>query len=248
MRKSLRIILILIFLGIFIFSGYKVVNYFIEANISKNANNKLIEKAITPIDITKPDEDKQEDETIAPFTVDFEELKAENKDIVGWIYSKNTPINYPVLQSDDNDYYLRKLITGEYNTAGSLFMDYRNKSNLEDNKIIIYGHNMKNATMFGTLQKYRNQDYFNEHKIMYYFTPDSNYLVRIFSAYTETTQSSIYTETNLNQDLIDQVQRKSNFQCDIQVTENDKIIILSTCSYDYDEARYVVFGKLEQIP
>lgn len=243
MKEKLRILLILIFLAIFIFSTYKVINYVIEANKSKAANNKLVEKAIT----IEQEGAQIEDERVAPFSVDFNALKEENKDVVGWIYSKDTPINYPVLQSDNNDYYLRRLITGEYNTAGSLFMDYKNKSNLEDNKTIIYGHNMKNATMFGTLQKYRNQEYFDQHKNMYYFTFEATYLVKIFSAYTVSTESNIYKDTNLTQNSINEMIKNSNIKSDVEVTENDKIIILSTCAYDYDDARYVVFGKLDKI-
>ena len=83
--------------------------------------------------------------------VDFSLLKQENEDIVGWIYCEGTPISYPVVQSGDNQYYLHRLINGEYNIAGSIFMDYRNNAELEDNNTIIYGHNMKNNTMFGYL-------------------------------------------------------------------------------------------------
>lgn len=243
MKEKLRIILILIFLGIFIFSTYKVVDYIIEANKNKSTNNKLVEKAITIVQ----EEEQDDDERVAPFSVDFNALKEENKDVVGWIYSKDTPINYPVLQSDNNDYYLRRLITGEYNTAGSLFMDYKNKSDLEDSKIIIYGHNMKNATMFGTLQKYRNQDYFNQHKNMYYFTSETTYLVKIFSAFTVSTESNIYTDRVLTQNSINEIIKKSNIKSDVEVSENDKIMILSTCAYEYEDARYVVIGKLEKI-
>lgn len=243
MKEKLRIILILIFLGIFIFSTYQVINYVIEANKNKSENNKLVEKAITIVE----EGEQIDDERVAPFSVDFNALQEENKDIVGWIYSKDTPINYPVLQSDNNDYYLRRLITGEYNTAGSLFMDYKNKSNLEDNKTIIYGHNMKNATMFGTLPKYRNQEYFDQHKNMYYFTAEATYLVKIFSAFTVSTESNIYTDAKFTQNSINEIIKISNITSNVEVSESDKIMILSTCAYDYEDARYVVFGKLDKI-
>ncbi len=242
MKKTYRILLLIIFLGIFIFSFYRIVMYFIDANNNKKVNDNLIEKAII---FNESDEEK--DEYTIPFTVDFDVLKKQNEDIVGWIYSKDTPINNPVLQSIDNDYYLRRLITRDYNAAGSLFMDYRNDSSMQNYNTIIYGHNMKNGTMFASLQKYRNQEYYEEHKFIYYFTPEKNYLVRLFSACTESANSSIYKLENFNQNTIDSIVRKSNFKSNVTVTENDKIIILSTCAYDYDEARYVVFGKLEEI-
>lgn len=113
---------------------------------------------------------------------------------------------------------------------------------------LIYGHNIKNDTMFGSLQKYKDQDYYESHKLMYYFTPEKNYLVRIFSASTESVDSKVYTLSNLAQSTIDEAIKKSNFTNDVTVTENDKIITLLTCAYDYDGARFVVLGKLEEIP
>ncbi len=245
MHKKLKGILLIIFLGIFSFSLYKVVDYFVELNKSIKSADDLIKKAIV---YEESDNNEEENEYKLPFTVDFEALKQQNKDVVGWLYSKDTPINNPILQSNDNAYYLRKLITGEYNHAGSLFMDYRNDPKMQNYNTIIYGHNIKNETMFGSLQKYNNQDYYETHKLMYYFTPEQNYLIRIFSASTESVNSKIYTLGNLAQSIIDNAIKKSNFTSDVTVTENDKIITLSTCSYDYDGARYVVLGKLEEIP
>ncbi len=244
MKKAIKNIILIILIVIFLFSTYKVVSYLVEANKNKKLNNELIDKAIT---IIEDDEEVEDDENKVPFTVDFEKLKQENSDIVGWIYSKDTPINYPVVQSKDNNYYLRRLVTGEYNTAGSLFMDYRNDSNMEDSNTIIYGHNMKNATMFGTLQKYRNQEYYDNHKIIYYFTPEKNYIVRIFAGFTESVESSLYQLGNINQNSIEQLYRKSNFKSDVTVAEEDKFLILSTCAYEYDGARYIVVGLMQEI-
>lgn len=244
MKRAIKNIILIILIVIFLFSTYKVVNYLVEANKNKKLNNDLIDKAIT---IIEENEEVEYDENKVPFTVDFEKLKQENNDIVGWIYSKDTPINYPVVQSKDNNYYLRRLVTGEYNTAGSLFMDYRNNPNIEDSNTIIYGHNMKNATMFGTLQKYRNQEYYDNHKIMYYFTPEKNYIVRLFAGFTESVESSLYQLGEINQNNIEQLYRKSNFKSDVTVTAEDKFLTLSTCAYEYDGARYVVIGLMQEI-
>ena len=245
MNKKLKVILLIIFLGVFSFSLYKVVDYFVELNKNKKSTDNLIEKAIV---FEESDNNEEENEYKLPFRVDFETLKQQNKDIVGWLYSKDTPINNPILQSNDNSYYLRRLITGEYNRSGSLFMDYRNDTNMQDCNTIIYGHNIKNETMFGSLPKYKSQDYYENHKFMYYFTPEKNYLVRVFCACTESTNSKIYTFNNLTQNTIDNIIKKSDFTSDVTVTENDKIITLSTCAYEYEDARYIVLGKLEEIP
>ena len=244
MKKAIKNIILIILIITFLFSAYKVVRYLVEAKINKKLNNDLIDKAIT---IIENNEESEDGENNVPFTVDFEKLKQENNDIVGWIYSENTPINYTVVQSKDNNYYLRRLVTGEYNTAGSLFMDYRNNPNIEDSNTIIYGHNMKNATMFGTLQKYRNQEYYDNHKIMYYFTPEKNYIVRLFAGFTESVESSLYQLGNINQKNIEQLYKKSNFKSDVTVAEENKFLTLSTCAYEYDGARYIVVGIMQEI-
>lgn len=205
-----------------------------------------MEKAIieTPND---NNDNVKENEDILPISVDFSVLKQENEDIVGWLCLEDSPINYPVVQSNDNDYYLRRLVNGEYNIAGSLFMDYRNDSNLEDNNTIIYGHNMKNNTMFGSLQDYKNQDYYDNHKVMYYFTPGKNYIIELFTGYTISVDSDIYDLSVIDSSKLEELISKSDFESNTKVTEKDKIITLSTCAYEYDGARYIVMGVLKEI-
>ena len=246
MKKVIKIILLVICLCVFIFSAYNIYKYLSEENANKKLNNELMEKAIieTPND---NNDNTQENEDILPISVDFSVLKQENEDIVGWLYLEDSPINYPVVQSNDNDYYLRRLVNGEYNIAGSLFMDYRNDSNLEDNNTIIYGHNMKNNTMFGSLQEYKNQNYYDNHKVMYYFTPEKNYIIELFTGYTISVESDIYDLSIIDSSKLEELISKSDFESNTKVTEEDKIITLSTCAYEYDGARYVVMGVLKEI-
>ena len=246
MKKVIKIILLVICLCVFIFSAYNIYKYLSEENANKKLNNELMEKAIieTPND---NNDNTQENEDILPISVDFSVLKQENEDIVGWLYLEDSPINYPVVQSNDNDYYLRRLVNGEYNIAGSLFMDYRNDSNLEDNNTIIYGHNMKNNTMFGSLQEYKNQDYYDNHRVMYYFTPEKNYIIELFTGYTISVDSDIYDLSVIDSSKLEELISKSDFESNTKVTEEDKIITLSTCAYEYDGARYVVMGVLKEI-
>ena len=246
MKKVIKIILLVICLCVFIFSAYNIYKYLSEENANKKLNNELMEKAIieTPND---NNDNTQENEDILPISVDFSVLKQENEDIVGWLYLEDSPINYPVVQSYDNDYYLRRLVNGEYNIAGSLFMDYRNDSNLEDNNTIIYGHNMKNNTMFGSLQEYKNQNYYDNHKVMYYFTPEKNYIIELFTGYTISVESDIYDLSIIDSSKLEELISKSDFESNAKVTKEDKIITLSTCAYEYDGARYIVMGVLKEI-
>ena len=247
MKKIVKIILLAVCLGVFCFSGYKIYQYLHEEKANKELNNKLIEKAVVENQKTNVLEEDSQAKNELPINVDFTALKQENEDIVGWLYSENTQINYPVVQSEDNNYYLRRLINGEYNIAGSLFMDYRNNSNLEDNDTIIYGHNMENDTMFGTLQEYKSQEYYDNHKVLYYFTQEKNYMIQLFAGYTISVESDIYDLSIIDESKIEESIQNSDFNSDVEVREEDKIMTLSTCAYEYDGARYIIMGVLHEI-
>lgn len=249
MKKTIKIILIIICLGVFLFSVYNIYNYLAEEYANKKLNDELLEKAVVEVPYTNTDDTNtlESENYSVPISVDFSALKQENKDIVGWIYSENTSINYPVVQSDDNEHYLRRLINGEYNIAGSIFMDYRSNPNLEDKNTIIYGHNMKNDTMFGSLQEYKSQEYYNNHKIIYYFTPEESYVLKLFAGCTVSVESDIYTLSDINTNDINKYKAQSDFKCNVEINEEDKILILSTCAYEYEGARYIVMGVLDKL-
>ena len=243
MKKIIKIILLGICLVIFIYSAYNIYNYIKEENANKKLKNELVEDVITEV----PSTELTKNEEKIPISVDFSTLKEKNQDIVGWIYSKDTPINYPVVQAKDNQYYLHRLINGEYNASGSIFMDYRNNPNLEDNNTIIYGHNMKSDEMFGTLQNYKNQEYYENHKIIYYFTQEKKYEIKLIAGYTASLEDDIYNLNEINQEQKEKLLQKSDFKSDVDISQNDKLITLSTCSYEYEDARYILIGILDEI-
>lgn len=243
MKKIIKIILLGICLVIFIYSAYNIYNYIKEENANKKLKKELIEDVITEVPNTELTRDKEK----TPINVNFSTLKEKNQDIVGWIYSENTPINYPVVQAKDNQYYLHRLINREYNTSGSIFMDYRNNPNLEDDNTIIYGHNMKSDEMFGTLQNYKKQEYYDNHKIIYYFTQEKNYEIQLIAGYTVSLKDDIYNLNEINQEQKEKLLQKSDFKSDINIRETDKLITLSTCSYEYEDARYILIGILNEI-
>lgn len=247
-NNTIQNILLVVLVVIFMFSSYKVIMYFVDAYNNKKSNNTLIERAISNSISDDINENQNEMENgNKPFDVDFTVLKQDNEDIIGWIYSENTPINLPILQSDDNDYYLRRLYTGKYNTSGSIFMDFRNKPDFTDELTIIYGHNMKNDSMFGTLQNYEKKGYYDEHKIMYLFTPEKDYTIKVFAGLSISADSNIYNIQDVDKNLIDNFVSKSDFKTDVIVNDDSNIVILSTCAYEYQGARYIVMGVLEEI-
>lgn len=184
----------------------------------------------------------------APVAVDFEALLAENGDVVGWLYCEGTPINYPVMQAADNDRYLHRGLNGEYLYSGTPFADYRCSVAGTDRNYIIYGHNMKNDTMFGTLDEYKGQSYYDEHPVLYYLTPERDYKIELFSGLVTKADSEVYDlqfrDEEAFEDFLRGLREHSTFRSDVSVTGADRIVTLSTCSYEFNNARYVIFGKL----
>lgn len=250
MNKYIRILIAVICLCSMGFFSYKIINYLME---EKN-NRKLNQQIINDVIITKTDIDEKESnivkEYVLPIKIDFKLLKKKNKEIVGWIYLDNTPINYPVTQSNNNEYYLKRLIDGTYNSAGTIFMDYRNDNKMTDWNTVIYGHNMKNGTMFATIKKFNEQSFYEEHNNMYYLTENKNYKVELIAGYLESEDSIIYkinTNINSRNKILENAQNKSTFKSNVKIDDDDKILTLSTCSYEYEGARYVLMGVLREI-
>jgi len=241
-------------MGCMCYFSYRIYDYLIEEKKNKELNKNLINEVVT-VEIESNNEassnnENEEKEIKAPLEVDFEALKQKNKDIIGWIYLENTPITFPVVQSNNNDYYLRRLLDGTYNTAGTIFMDYRNDSKMGDWNTIIYGHNMKNGTMFATLKNFKEQSYYDEHKTMYYLTESKNYKVELVAGYTESDDAIIYNipaNTNNKNKILENAKNKSTFKSNVEFENEDKILTLSTCSYEYEGARYVLIGVLKEI-
>lgn len=239
MKKIVKIVLLLICLVIFIISMYKVYDYLAQKSANKKINEELIEKAVIKQEI----EDGKDNKNSLPISIDFSKLKEENTDIVAWIYCEGTPINYPIVQTNNNSYYLSRMINKDYNRAGTIFMDYRNNADFSDNNTIIYGHNMKSDMMFGIITNYTNQDYYEKHKEMYLFTENKNFKIELLSGYIVPENSNIYNLDN----SFEFINENSTFKSDIDVSSNDRLITLSTCSYEYEKARYVLIGVLKDI-
>lgn len=180
--------------------------------------------------------------------VDFEALQKVNPDVVGWIYQKDTIINYPIMRGSDNDQYLHSDINKKYSVSGSIFMDYRNSGDFSDFNTIVYGHHMHDGSMFKSLRGYTKEtDYYKDHKTFELITPDKKYHLQIVSAFITPATSEAYTYSFNNiadkQAFLNYAVKNSKISTGVTATTDDKIITLSTCAYDYDEARYVVVCK-----
>ena len=249
-KKLVRIALIVLLLLIFSFSLYQIISTICHYSESEETYKDIVANVVTIKDADDINEQEGEKLEQAPITVDFNALLSQNKDVVGWLYCENTPVNYPIVQSDDNDYYLRRMLNGKYNIAGSVFMDYRCRSDYSSLNTIIYGHNMKNDSMFGTFTDYKSQGYYDEHPVLWLLTPEVNYKIELMAGYVTPSDSDAYSEFISHEELYEYIQEaknKSTFSSPLTCSSEDRIVTLSTCSYEYDTARYVLVGKLSSL-
>lgn len=247
-RKGKKVILIFIIAIIIILNLYAVY-FMMERNSDKKETLEMLEIIDNDIDIK---EDKVKDnisdkETIKKIDLDLNDLKNINSDTVAYLKVESTNINYPVVQYDDNDFYLHHSFNKNKNQEGWIFLDYRNNINNLDNNTIIYGHNRLTGTMFGTLKKLLNKSYQDSNNHYIYLTTDNNnYVFEVFSTYI-TSNESYYLKTSFKDDteyleFLNTLKARSSYNFNIGLNSSDKIITLSTCSGSND--RMVVHGKL----
>lgn len=184
----------------------------------------------------------------------FHVLYMQNPDIVGWISMKKNNgaafIDYPVVQSLDNDHYLRRSFFGDYATGGTIFMDYRCNSTIFSKNSVIYGHNMKDNSMFAQLLKYGNASFYNSAPIIDYSTLYGEHKFKIFAAFYTTVDFNYIQVSFADRKeflaLVAEARARSVIDTNVDVNVDDSIITLSTCAYidGVENARFVVMGRL----
>ena len=183
----------------------------------------------------------------APISVDFAALRAESPDVVGWLYCEGTVINYPVMQASDNNYYLHRSYDGVYSAAGSIFVEAQNRPFVDANTIV-YGHHMRSGAMFAGLVKWADQSYYEAHPVMWLLTPEGDYRIDLLAGYNTPAVSDTYTifrEPGEEADAyIAAAMERSDFVSRAVPDPEGRYILLSTCAYVFDNARYVLHGQL----
>lgn len=264
LKKWIRVTFLIIFLIIFTFSIFKLFVWKQDGNKIKNIEEKVIKDA-KPIEkkavkenteIINPPDDKDNDYwnyiKMDMLSVNFLELKKKNKDTIGWIKVEGTNINYPVVQTNNNDYYLNHSYDKTNNKAGWVFADYRNNLDTFDKNTIIYGHGRVDTTMFGSLKNILKSSWYNNknNHIIKFSTQKENTLWQVFSVYTIEAESYyITTKFPSNNDFLDFVntlKKRSNVNFSAIPNENDKILTLSTCK-DSKGNRVVMHAKLIKV-
>lgn len=226
MKKVINVVLILAI----IFSLYKVISKVVDYKESKNTYEKVREVKNNSNNFS-------------------EELLRINEDYKMWIEVPNTNIDYPVVQGNDNDFYLNHDFNKKENSSGAIFIDYKNNID-KDKNIIIYGHNMKNKSMFQNLMKFKDEEFWKENNKIILTIDGKRYEYGIFSYYISNAKDIDLKTSFKNDDeylkYIDDIKKKSIFHRDSDIKSNDKIITLSTCSYEEEDVRMIIYGKLKR--
>lgn len=256
------LVLLLFFSTIFIFSAFKVIEWLSD----NNNTDKVIEKINNDVKVDEVkdnenteviDEEPTEPEKVSDYfyyitypliNVDFESLLKTNNETVGWINVNNTNINYPFVQGINNTYYLNHSFDKSYNSAGWVFMDYRNNKEMNNKNTILYAHGRIDKTMFGSLYKTQYPAWYQNksNHIIRISTPSVNMSYQIFSVY-KIEEESYYIQTDFTSDdvyleFLNIIKKRSKYDFNVVLNESDKIITLSTCANDKE--RYVVHAKL----
>ncbi len=183
--------------------------------------------------------------------IDFDALQKVNKDVKAWIYLEDTVIDYPVLQTTNNDYYLYHMFNGKENGAGSIFVDYRNENPFKDFNTVLHGHRMKDGSMFKPLIKYSDSDFYKDHKVIEITTPKQKYDCWVFAVATIPANSDLYQfyfyAEEDKERYLSSINAINEISTDVQVDIDDKIVMMSTCTAQLDDNRYCVFGKLVEV-
>lgn len=247
----IRSIILVAAVCVFLFSAVQLVKIFLEYKKGTDEYDRVREYVTAVQEPTEETEEPgAEEETPAPVSpqVDFSGLQAINPDIIGWLQIEGTEISYPVVKGTDNDYYLKHTFEGNTNAAGAIFADYSNSSDFQDCNTIIYGHNMKNGSMFGLLQRYFKDEASLPGRYIWICTPDKNYRYEIFSSHVVDAEGEVYTLFSAPDEAfgtyLETMKAQSLVDYGISAGKEDKIITLSTCTGN-DATRFVVQAKRE---
>ncbi|MCD8053280.1 MAG: class B sortase [Lachnospiraceae bacterium] len=254
-RRWLYNLLIIILAAVAVYSGYRAWSEYHIRRVAANHYEAVAsqyaaetEEATDSAEGSGTEEDAESaGETLSLLNIDFDGLLAENADTVAWLYCEDTVINYPVVQTTDNEYYLHHLFGGETNSCGTLFVDAANSPDFTDDNTIIYGHYMKNGQMFRTLGEYDDQEYYEEHPTMILYTPETVYQIQIFASAILDGSDGFplnFATQEEKQEWIDSLREVSDIHSEVEVTAEDQLVTLYTCAYTFEDARRLVFGKL----
>ncbi len=260
-RSIPLILLVIVLVGGVLFAGGKLMSIMLDYRRDRAAYSDLADAVLSGLaepdatpdpnaPVSGDDDTPQAPAYNLPISVDWDSVRSMNSEIIGWLYSPGTMINYPVMQTSDNDYYLHRGPDRQPNTSGSLFADPASTTGVLHSNFIIYGHNMKDGSMFASIEQYVNVSYYEQHPVMYFLTPEVNYRVDIIAGHiVESTLNNYpgYFSTDADyQNYLNTITSSSFFRTTANVSTQYQLITMSTCDYSggYADPRFLLHGLL----
>jgi sortase B len=175
------------------------------------------------------------------------DVRALGPDVAGWLTIPNTKVDYPFVWYKDNAYYLRRDLSGGYALAGTIFMDCRCQKDFTSQNTILYGHHMKNGSMFGSLKQFANSHFFAQNQRGTIDLPNQTLQLRFFAflVIDSSTEQELYTPAP-GENYFTYVKQNAKYFRDIALSEHDRLVTLSTCAYEFNNARMVLLAKVEE--
>ena len=233
MKNKFRKVAVVLLTVIFIVSSSIFLLQLYQQHIAKNSYNQASEIAINS-DAAGIQAAELPEEVHPVMNLDLALLQKVNEDVMGWIYIPGTDISYPILRSKDNKEYLKLTWDLKNSVAGSIFLEHENNADLSDFNTLIYGHNMKNGSMFSQLHDYQDQAFADAHSYVYVLTEDKVLQYEVFSAYTADVNANTYRlefeDDSIKQESIDYYLEQSAIVTQVEPVIDDKILTLSTCT------------------
>ena len=269
MNKNMRKMIIALLIAVFLFSGGMVLKKYMDYREGEQTYNEVEQLAGIDIEESQPQPEEEEpgadeqtqdaEEKQNPLPkvsienlkqLDIDALQKVNKEVMGWIIIPGAGISYPLMDGDDNSYYLNRTWDRQWNTMGSIFLEAECSNKLTDFNTIIYGHNMRNTTMFSNLKKYVKKSYWEDAPYVYIAAGKNVYRYDIFAAYEVEVDGHVFwlrvEDDDLKQKFIDRSLEMSEINTGIVPTISDKILTLSTCTGNGHEKRMVVQAVLAE--
>ena len=230
-RRMASNVIMVCLAAIMVVSGFKVFTILKNYKADRDVYSKIAEAAG---DIEKG--------------VDFDALRKINPDVIGWLIYDDTVIDYPVVQGENNDVYLSMLFDRTWGGCGTLFADAVTEAPFKQFNTIIYGHHMRDGSMFACLKSLKDPAWTADHPKLKLYTPDGDYYLEVWAFLNEPSDSDIYltnmTSEEKKAEYITLVEKLSSYTTEVSVKTGDRLVLLSTCAYEYQNARYIVVCKM----
>ena len=230
-RRMASNVIMVCLAAIMVVSGFKVFTILKNYKADRDVYSKIAEAAG---DIEKG--------------VDFDALRKINPDVIGWLIYDDTVIDYPVVQGENNDVYLSMLFDRTWGGCGTLFADAVTEAPFRQFNTIIYGHHMRDGSMFNCLKLLKDPAWTADHPRLKLYTPDGDYYLEVWAFLNQPSDSDIYltnmTSEEKKAEYITLVENLASYTTGVKVTTDDMLVLLSTCAYEYQNARYIVVCKM----